>query len=263
MEWLIALGVLILVGIAAVLLQRQRMPSGRFPYKKNESLFSEAERSFLGVLDTAVGDEHRVFGKVRVVDVVSVVNTGNKSDWQRAFNKVSARHFDFVVCRDNDLTIVAAIELDDRSHQRRKRKEQDDFLAELCERISLPLLRFPARRSYSVAEIGERFVYLAESGVGARQEPTISDAVEFSVGPEAPRVHAEFESSATEPVKEQPICPKCSGPMVIRRSQSGENAGKQFWGCSVFPKCRGVIPIGCLQIGQTKKSERYRIGPKF
>jgi len=33
-------------------------------------------------------------------------------------------------------------------------------------------------------------------------------------------------------------CPKCGGKMVLRTIKAGENAGKEFWGCSQFPKCR-------------------------
>ena len=35
-------------------------------------------------------------------------------------------------------------------------------------------------------------------------------------------------------------CPKCGKPMVLRTAKTGDNQGKQFWGCSGFPKCRGV-----------------------
>nr|WP_305121339.1 hypothetical protein [Microbulbifer elongatus] len=29
--------------------------------------------------------------------------------------------------------------------------------------------------------------------------------------------------------------------MVKRTSKRGPNAGSQFWGCSLFPKCRGTL----------------------
>ena len=35
-------------------------------------------------------------------------------------------------------------------------------------------------------------------------------------------------------------CPKCGGEMVLRETKKGENFGKQFLGCSSFPKCRGI-----------------------
>ena len=33
-------------------------------------------------------------------------------------------------------------------------------------------------------------------------------------------------------------CPKCGGTLVLRTASRGTNAGKQFYGCSNYPKCR-------------------------
>ncbi|EHH2570988.1 nuclease [Vibrio parahaemolyticus] len=35
-------------------------------------------------------------------------------------------------------------------------------------------------------------------------------------------------------------CPRCGSEMVLHETKRGENIGKQFWGCSTFPKCRAV-----------------------
>ncbi len=42
---------------------------------------------------------------------------------------------------------------------------------------------------------------------------------------------------------EEPSCPRCGGSMVKRIAKQGSNAGGAFWGCTAFPKCRGVISI--------------------
>lgn len=42
----------------------------------------------------------------------------------------------------------------------------------------------------------------------------------------------------------QTQCPKCGREMVLRTAQSGGNAGKDFWGCSTFPKCYGTRSVG-------------------
>ena len=34
------------------------------------------------------------------------------------------------------------------------------------------------------------------------------------------------------------ICPVCGGKLVVRKSTRGANAGKNFWGCSNYPRCR-------------------------
>lgn len=44
-------------------------------------------------------------------------------------------------------------------------------------------------------------------------------------------------------VEEKIICPKCGAEMVKRVATKGANAGETFYGCSNFPKCRGIINI--------------------
>lgn len=59
-----------------------------------------------------------------------------------------------------------------------------------------------------------------------KQNPSISNDTT------ADRIQLEKESN------EPSICPKCGGTMVLRTVKKGDNAGKQFYGCSNFPKCR-------------------------
>ena len=39
---------------------------------------------------------------------------------------------------------------------------------------------------------------------------------------------------------DQPSCPRCGGNLVVRTARKGRNAGRRFWGCETFPKCRFV-----------------------
>ncbi len=38
-----------------------------------------------------------------------------------------------------------------------------------------------------------------------------------------------------------PLCPLCASSMKIRTAKSGEHVGRKFWGCSTYPKCRGIV----------------------
>jgi len=49
---------------------------------------------------------------------------------------------------------------------------------------------------------------------------------------------SESSEEITEPA---PECPKCEQPMVRRTARRGANAGRGFWGCSEFPRCRGIV----------------------
>ncbi len=39
------------------------------------------------------------------------------------------------------------------------------------------------------------------------------------------------------------LCPKCGCKLVLRTAKKGDNAGKEFYGCSAFPKCRYIQDI--------------------
>lgn len=41
-----------------------------------------------------------------------------------------------------------------------------------------------------------------------------------------------------------PVCPKCGKPMLRRTQKKGQMQGREFWGCSDYPKCNGIRPIG-------------------
>jgi len=127
-----------------------------YKYVLNKTLFTPAERSFLGVLDLAVADQYRIFGKVRIADILLPAKGLSKSHWQIAFNKVSAKHFDFVLCNKQTLEVVAVIELDDKSHQKAKTQHRDSLIASVCATAGLPLVRFAAKSSYQVTEIQQQ-----------------------------------------------------------------------------------------------------------
>ncbi|WP_201585705.1 NERD domain-containing protein [Psychrobacter jeotgali] len=40
-----------------------------------------------------------------------------------------------------------------------------------------------------------------------------------------------------------PACPKCQGEMIKRVAKKGIRQGQTFYGCSQFPKCRGVVNV--------------------
>ncbi|WP_415892410.1 DUF2726 domain-containing protein [Neptuniibacter sp. PT8_73] len=157
MEWILIFAVLMFV--ALILLKKFAAQSSdssenALGYRQKKTLFTEAERSFLGVLDQCIDPkQHRVFGKVRVADIFEPNPTQNRSEWQKAFNPIKAKHFDYVICTVDTLKPVCAIELDDKSHSQKKRQQRDQLLESVCQDANLPLIRVPAKRSYKLEEV--------------------------------------------------------------------------------------------------------------
>lgn len=44
-------------------------------------------------------------------------------------------------------------------------------------------------------------------------------------------------------IPESPKCPVCGGFMIRRMQKKGKQQGREFWGCSDYPKCTGLLPI--------------------
>lgn len=232
---LLLLGLLILAALVLLKLAR-RMDAT--PYRLTDKFLSKAERSFFGVLSHAIGEHALVFAKVRVADVLAVKPGLSASKRQSAFNRIQAKHFDFLICSLADARPLLAIELDDRSHRLAARVKRDAFLNRAAEAAGLPLLRVSAAQTYSIAELRREIA----PHLGLRVEPTIQ-------APSEPRERSEpalDPPSFLEPLPDSsqpPTCPKCGGAMVERRGETGELAGKAFWSCAAYPECRGVRPI--------------------
>lgn len=50
-------------------------------------------------------------------------------------------------------------------------------------------------------------------------------------------------STSSDPTDPIPACPQCLKPMVLRTAKTGKNEGKQFWGCTGYPECKGVVNV--------------------
>lgn len=124
-----------------------------YEYKPIGFLFSKAEYTFYLVLQQALSDQYDIFAKVRIADVLSPAKGLNRKNWRLAFNSISSKHFDYVLCDKDSSAIAAVIELDDKSHFQRNVKKRDSFVEKACESANLNLFRFRCASDYHVEDI--------------------------------------------------------------------------------------------------------------
>ena len=144
----------LLVGVGLVSLfapKRKAVP--RFPYQKQDSLFTPDEQSFLSVLRQAAGDQHVIFGKVRLSDVIRVNSGLVSSAQQSAFKRIQSEHLDYVVCDAGDFSIRFVVELDGNGHALSREEDRDAFVDQALLAAGVKIFRFPAKRAYSVREL--------------------------------------------------------------------------------------------------------------
>jgi hypothetical protein len=242
--FLIAVIVVLLVAVSAILQQKKKSTSdAELIFEERGELFSPAERSFLGVLEQALSEEFRVFGKVRLGDVIQPAKGLNKSQRQTAWNKVNFKHLDYLICRTDTLGVVAAVELDDKSHNAKNRFERDQFIDQALSSAGIRMVRFKAQKSYEFVDVKRKLADLMMEGseevfsLGSSSNPEVeSDFTSINQNPDT----EEIETKEADPV---PTCPKCQSDMIKRQAKKGQHAGKWFWACTTFPKCKAVISI--------------------
>ena len=154
MDYILLIGLLFCLLLLVILVKRSNSQiTGLRPYTNRETLFSPAERSFYLALRQAVGSHGIVFAKVRLADLIKPIKGLDKKQWQKAFNRISSKHLDYVICDPSDLSVKFVVELDDKSHQRKDRINRDLFLDQACLSAGLNLYRFRARRAYAISDI--------------------------------------------------------------------------------------------------------------
>jgi hypothetical protein len=107
-----------------------------------KALLTPSEARFHACLENLTQYRCRIQCKPRLADVF-------QHEDRASFNKISQKHIDFLICRNDDWTPMLGIELDDDSHEDKLRKKRDTFVNLLFAATGIPLLRIHVR------EIGE------------------------------------------------------------------------------------------------------------
>lgn len=122
-------------------------------FRRKGALLAPAERALLSVLEQAIGEQGRVFAKVRVADVLDMDRGAQAGDWRSALQQMQGAHFDFVVCEPEGTDVICAIELHDDAHASDALSRRHALLAGACDAAGLPLIQLPWQQNYDVAEI--------------------------------------------------------------------------------------------------------------
>jgi len=130
----------------------QQESSNYMPYAKGQ-LLTKTEQAFFTILvKEALKRRLLVCPKVRLEDIIFVTDKQNRNKYR---GHIKSRHVDFVLLNTNCET-VAAIELDDPSHNTKKAAKADQFKNELFYAVKIPLIRICTGTDY-ITEINHAF----------------------------------------------------------------------------------------------------------
>lgn len=121
------------------------------PYIRKQAFLTPPEQQFYIRLMEAVGAEVIVCAKVRLADVIDV--RADALDWRAAWNRIAAKHVDFLLVAPANQQPLLAIELDDSSHFQPRRQVRDEWLDRAMVAAGMPLLRVRVKRDYDPAAL--------------------------------------------------------------------------------------------------------------
>lgn len=128
--------------------QEESAPSAaEMPYKRKH-LLTSTEYAFFKVLKPICdAADYMICTKVRLEDLAEVTDKQNVLKWR---GYIKSRHVDFILT-DNKLNVLAAIELDDSSHNTQKAQKIDEFKNNFFIKIGIPLFRIKTGQDYNEA----------------------------------------------------------------------------------------------------------------
>jgi hypothetical protein len=110
--------------------------------------------------------------------------------------------------------------------------ERDQFVDQVFATVGLPVLHIPVARTYDLADLADKLrqaapVFAAVTNPSHTPRPTQPTATPLVNIPKSPT----------------PVCPRCNAPMILRTAQQGTHQGRQFYGCSNYPRCTERIAV--------------------
>ncbi|MCK4982204.1 MAG: DUF2726 domain-containing protein [Victivallaceae bacterium] len=122
-----------------------------YPFETTNYIMSNAELNFYHSIKKVLTNEHAIFTKVRMEDIIQVKKQ-NKNKFALR-NKIKSRHIDFVICDTKTGKIQRAIELNDSSHNQQDRIERDLFVQKAFKSAGIKLLIMKNKKNYTRKDI--------------------------------------------------------------------------------------------------------------
>lgn len=170
MKLLAVILLIIVLSLAVLVFLKKRGLIGRsenvWPFYAKR-LLSQAEQVLYHRLVDAL-PEHMVLAQVQVSRVLGVKKGFNFGEWNNRINRLS---YDFVICA-KDATVLAAIELDDKSHEQSSRSETDRKKERATEAAGIRLLRWHVKALPDNAAIQAAFPHKLGTSLAARLAET-------------------------------------------------------------------------------------------
>jgi hypothetical protein len=219
--WIVLILILVAVAIVVVMAIRQSSKCDGFVFDKQEYLCTPAERALLRTMEQVLDCRYRVFAKVSLSAVVRPSSGMQPDKLALAEGLMNCTVLDFVICAVADCAVVGVVSLTVPGLDRAEERNKDDFVDQALTLGNIPVVYFSPEKSYAAGEVRTRLdecFALHSVVVADHNGPAVQRAV-------------------------VPDCPHCAAPMIKRHAEKGPHAGRAFWACAAYPRCRHLMAL--------------------
>lgn len=148
-----AYGIIILVFVVMAITPKKasekqpKLNLDNLPYTK-KALLSKAEYNFFRAMQFYCPGMI-ICPKVGLIDIL---DPPRGKEYMKYFGHLGKKHVDFLLVHPESMEIICAVELDDKSHQKDKAKQNDDFKNAAFKASGIPLIRIQAKEAYTAED---------------------------------------------------------------------------------------------------------------
>lgn len=236
--WLLLVAVLVVVVLVLTLAARQRLASEGHVYDAVGEVCSPDERAILETLEQVLDSRYRVFTKVCLAALIRPAPGMPPALQAATLRQLEGTILHFIICSADTTTLVGIVHCVPSSNDAESSSTVGKGVEQALAALNVPILFLSAYRNYPAEVVRQRldecYAPLSMTVTSRDQGETLAQTAWF--------LTKEIESSATEDAG-TPLCPRCSVPMVRRRAERGPHAGKSFWACAEYPRCRQLLQL--------------------
>jgi len=229
--------------------------------QRKSRMLTIAERNLFDCLVDALSEKYFVFAKVGIKDIVEASSSATPFDVKYINKELNGSYFDFVLCKQSDMSIFAVVEVEHSERSRHKRKnsrklkQRDKLINRVCNSANLKLFYFDVRQDYKSMDIARLITGTSkrESVPQDRSSPTHQSQLTIDNSSHSVAGHVRN-------------CPKCRSEVVTKVAVKGSNIGEKFLMCRKYPYCDYRISMKDLESmrkleqeeGRKSKSEGFK-----
>ena len=191
---------------------------------------SPEERGLLVALEQAITDQHRVFCKIRLDELVSMPTTHLALQQPEPVTDKQSLPVDYLICTYPDLKPVGVV----MPEYPTAATTQRIFFRQLLISSNIPLTTFPFKSEFTQPEVKTKLLEVFPISL-------ISNVPIPHSTPSSPPSKTSNLLLVQPAARAEQNCPQCSAPMIKRQVSKGPHAGRLFWACSNYPTCKQLL----------------------